>query len=76
MRLTQSSQGVDFVSSKIDKQIMDGLADLDYDDLDKQIYECYSCGWNGDNPFEQATEKGFWEEQETTLLCPVCGTMI
>jgi hypothetical protein len=45
-----------------------------FDDLDCEVFECYSCNWVGEECFEQGSD--LWEEEEVMLLCPVCGSLI
>jgi len=38
--------------------------------VEEIFYECYSCGWVGENPFEQ--KSNLWGEDEIIFLCPEC----
>ena len=45
-----------------------------FDEVDCEVFECYSCNWVGEHCFEQ--ESDLWEDGEIMLLCPICGSLI
>ena len=46
----------------------------DYDELEPESYECYSCGWMGEDPFSQGST--LFDGDEDLFLCPICGNLI
>lgn len=50
------------------------LFEESFEELEGESYECYNCGWSGEDFFSQ--EANLWDTNESMFLCPECGEMI
>ncbi len=49
---------------------------IDFDDLEKEVYECSGCGWIGSTLINIPMSEGLFDSEEDYLVCPVCGEWI